>query len=355
MNIVFVNSTRKWGGVKSWCINSGKALAAMGDTVRIYGRPGPFIDKALEQGLDARAVEFGADFHPQTLARFWRDFRQDRPDVVICNISKDLRSAGAMARLLGVPVVHRVGSPADVENTRKTRLTQRLLAPSLLACSEHVKTCLTRRVPLYAAHTFTAIHPGVVLPEGTQELRPRDVPTLITTSQLNPDKGHHDLLHALAELKREGIAFRQIICGTGKIEKRLKSLCVELGLEEQVQWTGFVKNVQDYLDRADIYVLPSHAEPFGQALAEGMAHGLAPVARRTGGVHEFFPSELSDCLVEERNGHEQILGVLRGLLSLSPDELLEKRRTALEHARQHLDIHAQTTRLREWLESVIRS
>ena len=30
MNIAFVNSTRKWGGVKTWCINTASELAKLG-------------------------------------------------------------------------------------------------------------------------------------------------------------------------------------------------------------------------------------------------------------------------------------------------------------------------------------
>lgn len=81
MNIAFVNSTRRWGGVKTWCLNIGKALEERGHGVYVYGRPGPFPKKAQELGLNAQEVRFGVDGNPLTIWFFLQEFRRNNIDV----------------------------------------------------------------------------------------------------------------------------------------------------------------------------------------------------------------------------------------------------------------------------------
>ena len=116
MNIAFVNSTRRWGGVKTWCLNIGKALEERGHGVYVYGRPGPFPKKAQELGLNAQEVRFGVDGNPLTIWFFLQEFRKYNIDVCICNVSKDLRTAGIAAKFLGIPIIHRLGDPGDLKN-----------------------------------------------------------------------------------------------------------------------------------------------------------------------------------------------------------------------------------------------
>ena len=161
MNIAFVNSTRRWGGVKTWCLNIGKALEERGHGVYVYGRPGPFPKKAQELGLNAQEVRFGVDGNPLTIWFFLQEFRKYNIDVCICNVSKDLRTAGIAAKFLGIPIIHRLGDPGDLKNRFKTWATQYFLKPRLLACSEFCKAGLIRSVPMLGKYDFQAIHPGV--------------------------------------------------------------------------------------------------------------------------------------------------------------------------------------------------
>ena len=97
MRIAFINSTHKWGGVKTWCIDNAEALTAFGHEVVLYARPGEFLDKARQKGLEAVPHSFGFDFNPASIAYFWREFKKRNIDICVCNVSKDLRSAGIAA------------------------------------------------------------------------------------------------------------------------------------------------------------------------------------------------------------------------------------------------------------------
>lgn len=347
MNFAFVNSTRKWGGVKTWCLDMGVALKAQGHGVFLFGRKGPFVDKALALGLSARAVCFGSDINPGVILFFLRFFQRERIDTVVVNVSKDLRSAGIAARLAGVQVIQHVGSPGDLPDTLHIRLAQRLVRSRVVCCSEFVRRRFLDNVPLFRNYDVTTLHPGTVVPE-SQALDSHEPPVIVATSQLNPDKGHQDLLLALARLRDEKTAFRAVIAGTGTLEAELRTRCTGLGLDPLVEWTGFTTDVPGLLRRADIFVLPTPEEPLGIALEEGLAQGLAPVARNNGGVPEIWPLACREYLVEGEEGPEAIYRALKNLLGLPREDLLALRRAAWEHARTAFPIETQARKFAQW-------
>ncbi len=156
MNIAFVNSTadgRSQDMVPQHWKGSGRERHGYTCT-----DARPFPKKAQELGLNAQEVRFGVDGNPLTIWFFLQEFRKYNIDVCICNVSKDLRTAGIAAKFLGIPIIHRLGDPGDLKNRFKTWATQYFLKPRLLACSEFCKAGLIRSVPMLGKYAFQAIH-----------------------------------------------------------------------------------------------------------------------------------------------------------------------------------------------------
>jgi glycosyltransferase involved in cell wall biosynthesis len=63
------------------------------------------------------------------------------------------------------------------------------------------------------------------------------------------------------------------------------------GLDARVQLHGEVnaEALQDFYDRADVFVLPSLHEGYGMALAEALAHGLPVVSSTAGAIADTVP------------------------------------------------------------------
>lgn len=315
MNICFVNSTNKWGGVKSWTLDVARGLADLEHDILIIGRPGPFIEKAVEKGLDARGLDFGPDFNPLRIHGFTRLFKARKIDLVVVNVGKDMRTAGIAAKMLGIPVVHRVGLAGDMLDTYKVRLLHKWIRPSILVPCEQIKTGLLRELPYLRAEEITVVLTG-------KEPAPNPPATVhtplrfISTSQLNADKGHKDVLEALAELKKQGYAFEYHIVGTGRIEAELKNLATDLDLADRVIWHGFQKDVRSFLRKADVFLLPSYREGLPNTLLEAMAEGLVCVARDVGGVKECWPREGSELLLARDARSPQIGHILSKIHSM---------------------------------------
>ena len=69
-----------------------------------------------------------------------------------------------------------------------------------------------------------------------------------------------------------------LIAGTGSLQHELESLSKDLGIESQVNFLGFVDDIDSLMRNSDIFVLTSNSEAFGLVLVEGLAAGLQVVS-----------------------------------------------------------------------------
>lgn len=355
MRVAFVNATRRWGGVKSWTLDAARMLDRFGHGTSIHCRPGPFLDKARSLGLDARDTAFGMDYGPGAIMHFRRLFKAEAVDVVMVNVGKDMRTAGIAARLAGIPVVQRVGLPRDMRDTLKVRLTHRFVRPHLLAPCADIRDGMAHELSFVRPGDVTVIltgkEPAPLAPDTASEPR-----RIITTSQLNADKGHADLLRALAACREKGLDFRLDIVGTGHEEEALKALATELGLADRVHFHGFSTDVGAALAEADLFALPSLSEGLPNTLLEALAQGLPAVARNVGGVAEAWPQMdwAGEYLVPAEPGPERLAGALETALAVPPGQWLERKRATWAWFGDALSLEGQARKLEAWLAQVIQ-
>ncbi len=109
-----------------------------------------------------------------------------------------------------------------------------------------------------------------------------------SAAALTPQKGHDVLLHAAAELKRRGVPFHVFIAGEGELTNPLEKLRIELGLEHDVTFMGFITDVARLLGGLDVMAVPSNFEGLGTVILDAIGAGLPVVATRVGGIPEII-------------------------------------------------------------------
>lgn len=344
MRVAWVNSTRKWGGVKTWSLTFARCLHKRGHEQFVWARPGVFLDRCQEELGHGQAVSFGPDYNPLAIARFAAAFRARGIDVLITNVGKDLNTAGIAARLLGIPVVQRIGLPKDIALKPRTRRLHEWIRPAFLCPCRFIADGFLRVLPYVRPEDVHVILNGKIpSPACTPPHTPR---RLVMTAQLIGTKRHEVVLEALRKVQTPGILE---IVGTGDRDAQLRTLARTLGVEERVRFSGFQNDVESVLARSDIFVLASVSEGLPNTLLEAMACGLLPVSRNVGGVREVWPRELDPYLLPAQAGPDEFQAVLEAALTL-PDHALqqakEQARTACAsgfHLEQQADI------LESWL------
>lgn len=137
---------------------------------------------------------------------------------------------------------------------------------------------------------------------------------ILFLSRIDEKKGLDLLLRALARVVEQVPAARLTIAGDGEPRyiAQLKALAHEIGVDEAIDWVGYVEGhaKRTAFEEADVFVLPSRSENFGIAVAEAMgarlpvvvsgAVGLkADVAESSAGiVSETDPRSLSDAITD---------------------------------------------------------
>jgi len=118
---------------------------------------------------------------------------------------------------------------------------------------------------------------------------------LLCVASLTPRKGHAVLFRALARLKDQ--PWRLRCAGSADFDPvtaaELSILVDELGLSARIEFLGQLDEAALALEyrRADGFVLPSHHEGYGMALAEALAHGLPIISTTAGAIPDTVPAD----------------------------------------------------------------
>lgn len=87
-------------------------------------------------------------------------------------------------------------------------------------------------------------------------------------------KNHAFIIEIANELKKHSKDFVMLLAGDGDLRSQIQQKIKEEQLEENFIFTGAVKNVEDYLQMMDVFILPSLYEGLPVVGVEAQANGL---------------------------------------------------------------------------------
>ncbi len=137
-----------------------------------------------------------------------------------------------------------------------------------------------------------------------------DAPVVGIVAALAPHKHHKNFLYAAKEVKNTVKDVKFIIVGEGELEGEMKELCADLGLDDEVIFTGFRNDILEIMSVFDIFVLSSYLEGMGSILLEALGLGIPVVATATGGIPEVIKDNINGILVEPRNSTALANGII---------------------------------------------
>lgn len=153
----------------------------------------------------------------------------------------------------------------------------------------------------------------------------RDFRTLVLAGRLSYPKNHPLMFRAL-KLLRESGDFRLILLGEGELREELTALARQMGLEDWIDFHGYVKNPYGYLSFADCVVLSSRYEGLPTVLVEALACGNRVVSTDCpSGPAEILQRGKYGILVEPDNEEALARGILTAL-ETRPDKALLRSR-----------------------------
>lgn len=133
---------------------------------------------------------------------------------------------------------------------------------------------------------------------------PIDDEMILFLGGLAPHKGPDVLLKAMPKILKDIPNVKLVFVGDGGMKEELERLCKKMDVEKYVKFTGFVGDVFKkalYYKAADVFVLPSLLESFGNVNLEAMACSLPIVASKVGGVPAVVKDGENGLLVQPRD------------------------------------------------------
>jgi glycosyltransferase involved in cell wall biosynthesis len=247
--------------------------------------------------------------------RLARAVRAVDPDVVHTHSGVWYKGARA-ARMARVPRVVHTEHGRHVPDPAIARFLDRAASRRtdvVVAVSEDLARTLVEGVGVSAA--IVRVVPNGVAPRrrrvggAERPLRERlavgrAAPIIASVGRLEPVKGYDVLLDAFARIPRAAARDGReddgpilVVAGDGSMRSGLEARARELGILHAVRLPGWVDDVAEILEEADVFVLSSRSEGTSISLLEAMAAGVCPVVTDVGGNAAVLGPDLRHRLV----------------------------------------------------------
>jgi glycosyltransferase involved in cell wall biosynthesis len=234
--------------------------------------------------------------------------RADQPDILFSNM--DHANLVAILGTKGLPrrprVVLSIQNPLSFTYRHECHVTHRLTlwsisylyphADFVVALSEGVAREVVGLVPKIRNRIRVIHNAGVdeTVLIGAQEPLIgagflRDEYSIVACGRLTEEKGFDYLIHAFADVRRSTPAHLWIV-GDGPLRQKLEKEIQKLGIGDYVHLLGFQKNPFKFMASADVFVLSSLWEGFGNVIVEAMACGVPVIATNC----PYGPGEIID-------------------------------------------------------------
>lgn len=327
-------------------------------------------------------LQISNPFAAREVKRAIRDFV---PDVIVVNMFAHHLSPSVLGAMRGVPVVMLVsdykcvcpigsklkpdGSICDermgwtcyesrclgfthwMRDHPRYALIQSALrcVKTVIACSEWVQTELL----LAGIESVCEMLPVAAPSGGFVRARSTD-PVILFCGRLDIEKGVDDLIRAFAVASRNNATARLRIAGRGPEQPRLETLARTLGIEQSVDFLGWLDpaGIERELSSAWVLAAPSRwAEPLGLVALEAIVRGVPVIASQTGGFAETVIDGLTGHLI--RNGDVDALSHALASVIEKNSMIVDIPSGEVERMRRRHDIDAHVQRMRGFFGAAI--
>jgi glycosyltransferase involved in cell wall biosynthesis len=245
-----------------------------------------------------RVIELGATTPFQQIYQIAAYLHKEKPRVLLAftaGFGNKALAARALIRAktriaVGLHFTFSINSRAgkDWKKRRLTPLAARCLFPyadHIIAVSEGVADDFAETVRLPRSRIEVIYNPVVsdtLIAQSKEPLEhrwfvPGGPPVLVAAGRLDYQKDYPTLLRAFSRLRKKRVP-RLIILGQGVLKTQLEAQAQQLGIAADVDFHGFSDNPYAFFAHADLLVLSSAWEGFGNVLVEALACGTPVVA-----------------------------------------------------------------------------
>jgi glycosyltransferase involved in cell wall biosynthesis len=306
LSFLFLDTERVWRGGQDQLLTLLNGLINRGHNVHLVCQPGSVLEeRARRVDVAVHPIAIRNEIDLLAFIRLVSLIRQIQPQILAFNTPRPIFLGNLASRLTRVRariIFRRVNFP--LRRSPITRLKYTWGIDCIIAISASIKSqLLARGLP---AGLIRTVYEGMDIAHFRRHENSRSpipgAPVVVgTLAHLSPEKGIDQLIKAAALIPDVGSRIRFVIVGEGKCRADLEQQVIASGLDKCFQFAGFQEHTRDFLEKFDIFVLPSLSEGLSSAILSAMASGLPVVATNVGGIPELVQEGENGLLVPSSN------------------------------------------------------
>lgn len=306
MKVIQVIPAFRLAGAEVMCENLCVALKNAGVdviAVSLYSENTAITDRLDKKGVRIEYLDKKPGFDASVIIKLVHLFKKEKPDVVHTHIyaSKYALPAAAIA---GVKKkIHTVHSMAQKEQGSLGKKVNTFLYRHCgvvpVALSSEVKKSIGEVYGLQES-IIPVVYNGIDLSKCIRknDYEANGVFTIVHVGRFMKVKNHKTLIRAFARFAEKKESIRLQLLGEGELLDEMKDYAEKLKVADKVEFLGLQSNVYPYLNKADVFCLPSEYEGVPMTLIEAMGTGLPIVASNVGGIPDMLVNGENALLVE---------------------------------------------------------
>jgi glycosyltransferase involved in cell wall biosynthesis len=346
MNILYIESSRSWGGQEyRTCLEINWLNAHDHQAWLVCDPQSEVLAKARELGTRTTAVPLRRRFDPIVWWRLWQLRRQARIDLIKAFSSKDHWLALPLY-LLGIPLI-RARCITDPIGNKSRAFIFKHGCSKVLADASVIKCQLVQENGISpekievvgSAVDLEKFNPSRDRMKFRRELGlDTNTPLIANIGMMRPDKGQTLFVEAAQRVLEQRPDARFVIVGQGtgwlKLGAKVRLAISRAQLKERIFTVGYRWDTPDIFAAADMVVIASlRTEASPIVLREAFASGRPVVATKVGDVPEIIQNEQNGLMVEPGDSGALAAAILRFLSE--PNLAAQCAAAGLRYAREH--------------------
>ena len=288
MKLVHIIAGSVHGGAEKFCEDLVSSFSKKDITQHIITRP--YVDRVN------LFMDLGCGVSPLKLGNIWDFFSATKVKSLIYEINPDV-ILGWMGRGASYIPYHpslkvgRLGGYYKLKNFKN--------CDHLICNTTHlVNYCIKSGWPTDKVHyipNFSPINPFTYINREDLDI-PNDAIIVLVLSRLEEKKGIDLAIRTVAKIPEAFL----LIAGEGSLEPSINSLSRKLNLEKRVRFLGWRQDREALLNLADVCLVTSHEEPFGNVVLNCWASKTPVISTNTEGP-SFLIGENKNGLLVPKN------------------------------------------------------
>jgi len=250
-------------------------------------------------------------------------------DIIHCHDWMTVQAAINAKKISGKPMIMHIhntifdrgaghGNPYEYELEKKGFDA----ADKIIAISQRVKDMVVNKYSI-DPNKIEVIYWGIEQDDPAYNLNYKSPLSKLDNSKIvlflgriTIQKGPDYLIEAAKKILQFEPNTKFVFVGSGDMEPQIIRRCAELGIGQNVIFSGFLSGAEVHkaFQMADVYVMPSISEPFGVVALESMRNGTPCIISKQSGVSEV----VKNCLKVDFWDIDQLASKVLGVIKYKP-------------------------------------